>query len=263
MSGVRKRRSLGEREIDFVRGESGSNARVTNTLKLEEIQRRSQDSRKLSETHVVDLMESIALLGLIEPIAVDRNGCLLAGAHRLAALTCLLEQKPEDFARHFEKGIPVRQYEFEAEAEPDRALQIEIAENEHRRDYTPAEIRAAARRLLDAGHVLQRGRPSADDRPLIPALEAIFGKSRRTIARYLAEAESPSASENSEERGDPDSPFTENRTDDLFIENLKKRHLKTLDRLTRELEGLDSPTAAKAAKSLATARRHISQLEDK
>jgi ParB family chromosome partitioning protein len=257
MSGVKRRKSLGDREHEFIFGQSSAEnnsvVRATGTLKLAEIQRRPEDTRPISETHVTDLMDSIALLGLIEPIAVDQNGRLLAGAHRLVALSYLSEQKPEDFLRHFEQGIPVRQYDFDAESEPDRALQIEIAENEHRRDYTPAEIRAAAQRLLDADYVLQRGRPTANARPLIPALEAIFGKSRRTIARYLAEVESPQPSL---EEG-----FTINRTDGLFMENLKKRHLQTIDRLVRELDRLESPTAAQAVKSLKTARRHLSQLE--
>ncbi|NJN62582.1 MAG: ParB/RepB/Spo0J family partition protein [Coleofasciculaceae cyanobacterium RL_1_1] len=226
---------------------------MTSTLKLAEIQLRSEDTRTISETHVTDLMDSITLLGLIEPIAVDKNGRLLAGAHRLVALSYLSEHKPEDFLRHFERGIPVRQYDFDAESEPDRALQIEIAENEHRRDYTPAEIRAAAQRLLDADYVLQRGRPTANTRPLIPALEAIFGKSRRTIARYLAEVKSPKSSLKE--------GLTENRTDGTFMESLKKRHLQTIDRLIRDLDCLESPTADRAVKSLKTAQRHLSQLE--
>jgi ParB-like chromosome segregation protein Spo0J len=47
------------------------------------------DFRPLDAGHVVTLAESMTLLGLLEPIVVDLEGHLLAGAHRLAALQLL------------------------------------------------------------------------------------------------------------------------------------------------------------------------------
>lgn len=59
--------------------------------------RRDADTRPLNARHVVELAESIAVLGLLEPIVVDTAGHLLAGGHRLAALQLLAE--PND-SRH-------------------------------------------------------------------------------------------------------------------------------------------------------------------
>lgn len=53
--------------------------------------RRDADTRPLNARHVVELAESIAVLGLLEPIVVDTSGHVLAGGHRLAALQLLSE----------------------------------------------------------------------------------------------------------------------------------------------------------------------------
>jgi ParB family chromosome partitioning protein len=64
---------------------------------------------------------------------------------------------------------------FDAEAEPDLALQVEVAENEKRRDYTISEARALAERLRAAGYVDVKGRPAKGEKALRPALEVIMG----------------------------------------------------------------------------------------
>lgn len=51
--------------------------------------RRDGDARPLSAAHVVTLAESIAALGILEPVVVDLEGYLLAGGHRLAAVQLL------------------------------------------------------------------------------------------------------------------------------------------------------------------------------
>jgi ParB family chromosome partitioning protein len=48
---------------------------------------------------------------------------------------------------------------FNADEDPELALQIEVAENEQRRDYTSAEVRAIADRLRESGYVDVKGRP--------------------------------------------------------------------------------------------------------
>ncbi len=80
---------------------------------------------------------------------------------------------------------PVRQLDVDAAADPVRALAIEVTENEKRRDYTKGEIQSLAERLKQAGFKANRGRPKAGERALIPALEAIVGKSKATIWRCL------------------------------------------------------------------------------
>ena len=157
------------------------------TLPLEQIQDRvGADTRPLNPAHVEELAKSIALLGLIEPLVVDKQNRLLAGSHRRAAILQLWENDPGTFDRLFSEGVPAHRLGFSAEHNPELAVQIEIAENEQRRDYTPAEVRAIADRFTQAGMGV-KGRPSEGQTPLIPALMAVVGKSRATIHRYLAD----------------------------------------------------------------------------
>jgi ParB family chromosome partitioning protein len=68
----------------------------TSTVAVREIrQRKDGDARELSAAHVVTLAESIAALGILEPVVVDLEGHLLAGGHRLAALQLLAEHDGE------------------------------------------------------------------------------------------------------------------------------------------------------------------------
>ena len=156
------------------------------TLPLDKIIDRVTDTRELKSSHVEDLMMSIAVLGLLEPLVVDSRGRLLAGGHRNAAIHLLKQQMPEAYAHHFpDELVPVRTLDFDADLEPDLALQVEIAENEKRRDYTPAEVKVLAERLKSAGYSDTQGRPVKGDKPLRPALQVIIGKSIRTVQRYL------------------------------------------------------------------------------
>lgn len=156
------------------------------SLPLNQVRERpGGDARKLRFAHVEALAESILLVGLIQPIVVDRQGHLLAGGHRLAALRLLQKQHPRQFERLFSSGVPVRRLEIDADAETAAALEIEITENEKRLDFSRGEVQAVAQRLLDAGYQRRRGKPSQGEKPLVPALMRVFGKSRSTILRYL------------------------------------------------------------------------------
>ena len=164
------------------------------TMPLDEIADRiGGDTRPLNPNHVEELAKSIALLGLIEPLAVDSQNRLLAGGHRKAAISHLRETDPNAFEKHFPEGIPVHRLSFDAELQPDFAIQIEIAENEQRRDYTTAEVRAIADRFREAGYGV-KGRPAKGQASLIPALMAVVGKSRATVKRYLSEESEKSSS---------------------------------------------------------------------
>lgn len=133
-------------------------------------------------------MDSIAVLGLIEPLVTDKKGRLLAGGHRLAAINLLKESQPEKYQTQFpEDRVPVRTLSFNAEEEPELALQIEIAENEQRRDYTSIEVKAIAERLRTAGYVEVKGRPKKGQKALMPALAVVVGKHLRTVQRYLSD----------------------------------------------------------------------------
>ena len=165
----------------------------TSTMPLESITERVDgDSRPLNPAHVEELADSIAAVGLIAPIAVDSRGRLLAGGHRRAAILQLQEQNPEVFTKQFPSGqIPIRRYDFDSQVEPDKALAIEASENEKRKDYTPAEVRAIADRLRAVGYRDSPGKPKKGEKALRPALELIIGKSIRQVRRYLNNANNP------------------------------------------------------------------------
>lgn len=156
------------------------------TVLLEQIKDREQDTRPLNPKHVESLAESIAILGLIEPLVIDNKGKLLAGGHRLAAIRLLKEQQAPKYLHQFpDNRIPIRMLPFDVEENPDLALQVEIAENEQRRDYTPNEVKAIAERLRIAGFIDVKGRPKKGQKPLMPALAVVVSKNLRTVQRYL------------------------------------------------------------------------------
>lgn len=156
------------------------------SIPLEEItDRPGGDTRPLNQAHIEALAESIAAVGLIQPIAVDIKGNLLAGGHRRAAIYHLSVFEPEIFNHHFGAGIPIRRYDFDASENTDMALAIEATENEKRRDYTPDEVKDLAERLKSAGYNYTSGRPMKGQKSLIPSLSVIVGKSDKTIRRYL------------------------------------------------------------------------------
>jgi ParB family chromosome partitioning protein len=166
---------------------------LPSTLPLAKILNRTSDTRQLHAEHISDLAESITVLGLLEPLVVDKRGRMLAGGHRKAAILAVKEQNPQAYAQHFPQDlIPVRVLDFDAEENSDLALQIEVTENEKRRDYTPNEVRSLAERLVEAGYVDVKGRPTKGAKALRPALEVIIGKSIRTVRRYLNETISES-----------------------------------------------------------------------
>lgn len=160
-------------------------------LKLEQISDRPHgDTRELNPSHVEELAANIAAVGLIQPLAVDSEGHLLAGGHRRAALQLLEQTEPKRFTELFPHGeVLVRAFDFNAADDPERAIAIEAAENEKRRDYTPAEVRELADRLVEAGYRNSGGRPKKNQKALTPALMTIVGKSKRTVERYLANAD--------------------------------------------------------------------------
>ena len=199
------------------------------TASVSEIKPRLQgDTRQVDAYHVLDLAESISALGLLEPLVVDRHLHLLAGAHRweasrllaitspdervlawrtLAGLTEVKHQQSAELSDALDRvrlltplseqaHIPVRIVDFDAESDKDRALSIEIAENEKRRDYTKREVTALAERLKVAGFRMARGKPKVGERAMGPALAVIIGKSERTVRRLLGGEVDPEGVDN-------------------------------------------------------------------
>lgn len=146
------------------------------------------DSRPLDDEHVLSLVESCGLLGLLQPLAVDRRYRLVCGGHRLAALTRLRTEAPQIFGRHFPDGtVPVRILVFDAESEPAAARGAELEENERRKAYTRDQVIAFATKLREDGYRFTVGRPKAGELALAPTLSQATGVSLRTVRRYLAD----------------------------------------------------------------------------
>lgn len=204
------RASLADRDEKLKQARASA---ATTTMRLERVAGRAHsDTRGLKLAHLMDLMESIAALGLIEPIVVDAEQRLLAGGHRLAACR-LLAAAPDDrpalaadladapisasaserLARVVASDaidlqrIPVRVIAIDSVAEPDMALAIEASENTLRRDYTTGEVRALYDRLRGVGYVDRPGRPRKGERAIKPAIATIIGRSIRTVERMLAD----------------------------------------------------------------------------
>jgi hypothetical protein len=155
-------------------------------LSLDEIHNRvSGNTRETDDHHVQELVDSIAVLGLIHPLAVDQSGALLAGGHRKAALHILHDQHNDRFEFLFPQGIPIYRIQVDSKAAPLDALILEIEENTQRRNYTADEIRQAAYKLEKAGYERLKGRPKAGQLSLKRALQSIFRLSDRRIQSIL------------------------------------------------------------------------------
>jgi ParB family transcriptional regulator, chromosome partitioning protein len=167
------------------------------TFLLNQIQPRNNDTRPVHDSHVQDLVESIGALGLIEPLVVDQRGKLLAGAHRLAAISVLKEAAPEVYEQHFAGNqVPVRLMLFDADVEPERALQVELAENEKRVNYSRDQIERLAERLRALNYRETKGRPKEGEKALGPALAVAIGVSTRYVRKVLSEQAGKGTEEN-------------------------------------------------------------------
>lgn len=197
-----------------VQAEREERARRAEAVPIDQIgDRPGGDTRTLKAKHVVGLAFSIVDLGLLEPIVVDRRWRLIAGAHRREALRLLALPDPKARAQHVERlggpkrladqardlpatsdridlrKIPVAVLDFDAAEEPERAVDAEIAENAHRRDYSAEEVQRIAEDLFARGYRHRGGRPGTDQRRALPTLAALIGKSERTVRRILTEKE--------------------------------------------------------------------------
>lgn len=213
--------------IDSKLAGDAERARAVALLDPGSIRPRGADSRPARADHVLNLAESIAAVGLVQPLAVDRDRRLVAGLHRLNACALLLaapdarhallealdgagrvEGARERLAALPAPGalpeplrgrlVPCRVLrELDAQADPDAALAAEAAENTARRQYSAAEVAALADRLRAAGYRETGGRPRRGEKALRPALGLVLGVSPTTARRLLGKR----GFEGSERRG--------------------------------------------------------------
>lgn len=225
------------------------------------------DTRQLNIAHVFDLAFSIEAMGLIEPLVIDRSGVLLAGGHRLAALGVLnphtrsmtlrnlltrerssgglegenrahrliddlREGLPSVSEINFEE-IPVRVFDFLAEEDQNRAIEVEIAENGQRRDYTAQEVLDLYHVLLAKGYTDPAGRPRVGERAVKPMIAALIGKSVRTVRRKLERAQ-----------------VLEARTARQRLRDESLKVIKSIQRVRKLLSGLEPELAATVRASI-------------
>lgn len=203
------------------------------------------DTRPLNLSHLDQLMESIAVIGLITPLTVDRHYRLLAGGHRKAALIRLATENPERFAELFAEGIPVRVMAIDAEVDTIDALQIEVEENTQRRNYTAAEIREAARKLEEAGYERIRGRPAQGQKSLNRELMSVFRLSREYISRILNESDPKSVNN-----------VTLSEKAEIFLKQAEKFHRQL------EKEEVSNPEIPKVQRNLKKLMKNVKELMD-
>jgi ParB family chromosome partitioning protein len=152
-------------------------------MPLDKIKNRESDTRPIIPKHAELIAESISAIGLLQPLAVDTEGVLVAGGHRLTAIRSLSK---EDRKKHFPGDlIPVRVLPYKISDDPDKALAAEVAENAVRENYTTDQIRELAARFQKAGYRVGKGRPKAGEKNMLPHLSLIIGKHIRTIQRSL------------------------------------------------------------------------------
>lgn len=215
------------RGIEYGREQSKADKRLAAEAKLERVlelvlvdairARPAGDTRLAGAEHVLELSETIAAVGLLQPLAIDNARHLLAGLHRLEACRLLLLPRdrrleyllaldggdrldpeetadrvavlpaPKDLEGPLAAGkVPCRVLvDLDAERDPAAALAAEAAENTARKDYTPAEVQALAQRLRAAGYRETGGRPRRGEKALRPALEMVLGVSKNTARRML------------------------------------------------------------------------------
>lgn len=195
-----------------------SPAGMREAVELHQIRPRAHaTTRAVRPPKVVEFAESIAALGLLQPILLDARNRLLAGAHRHAALQllavvdahervelavkmfsldvsgkqteALLDQirglDASAFNRWFAHGIPVLRSHVDSATDAASALAVEVAENEKRINYNRDEINGLYQRLLAAGFVDRSGRPRIGEKSAKIALQHILGRSLATVKRAL------------------------------------------------------------------------------
>ena len=172
-------------QIDLkVEEENALKEKSTYLLPLEQIKPRpTEDIRPINQKHVESLMESIRILGLLQPIYVDKNYCLIAGAHRFHAYQQLHQLEGEAWNK-----IPVVvDVELDASQDTQQALMKEIAENEKRRNLTSVQVQSAAERLMTYDHSFTRkaGRLRKGEKAVMPYLASSFGVSLRHIRTLM------------------------------------------------------------------------------
>jgi hypothetical protein len=224
------RHSRLDRALKAESGELPKMAPQTLRLPLEAIKNRvHNDLRPVIEERANTFARSIAMVGLIQPIAVDINDHLLAGDTRRRALTILKEASgksaadlqavfpdaaPEELTQiaaawlthGFDRGVPVHRMDIDSRTDPKAARNIETMENTQRHAFTKDEFKTVYRAYKAAGYKTTAGRPKKGERSIRPELVLVFGLSERHITTLIAEVEREDAGETPPPAPEPTPP---------------------------------------------------------
>jgi len=196
--------------------------RPTGTVKMDKIlPRHWPPIRAFRPLHAIGLAASIHEDGLVEPIVVDREGRLLAGAHRLGACWLLaagegervvavldaMEQLSRPGAKHPDAkiwspamvsvplgtgkldplAIPVRIFPFDSAKQRAQAHKIEVTENEQREQMTRPELEAYMDFLQETGKfTFSKGRPPKGVKSGYQEMAANTGINKQTLRKMLS-----------------------------------------------------------------------------
>lgn len=190
----------------------------------------------------------IAVGGLLHPLVLDQDMVILCGLQRRGTLRYLRETNPETFATLFPTGIPVRIWPIRRADNPSAAHDIELIENEQRRDYTDAELKRIVIRMIGSGLYPQRQGPlRPGERSLADDLGLVIQKSHATVYRYLAKIR-PEIQGNS-----PSSESTDDAEHQARIAKQRKLHralTEAMKLLPDALDVVDDPSVRESIKPL-------------
>lgn len=145
--------------------------------------------RAIDPKHVNDLLGSILAQGLLEPLVVDKDGVLIAGNHRYAAVVQLKEGHPDEFRRWFPRSqVPVNRLPYRASEHMEEAIAASVAENQKRQDLDARSVKEYRDKLAKK-FKLHVGRPKDGETAVMAMLAMAFQRSPRYLRKAIAKAE--------------------------------------------------------------------------
>lgn len=240
--------------------------------------RHQEDTRPPLPSHILSLAESIAALGILQPLALDKKNRLIAGLHRLNAIRLLAAYDREDFFSKLggklshedaerlselpqlsklpsplcQGEVPCCILDFDSANDTESALAAEAAENTARRAYSNEEIASIAQRLLNAGYSEREGRPRKGEKALRPTLEMILGMTSKQVRHALAKARENSAEQENLPKGQV---FSSSK----YLSQLGKISSKTLTGF-EQLDESEQEKFKEIRQTLHTLREQLRQL---
>jgi hypothetical protein len=250
------------------------------TLGIYGIKKRiNQDLRRVNLEHMIAIAKSVLQFGSLSPINVDTNHHLITGRHNLFACRLLAlppeERKPwvnnridagdiigkltpnkEDELLSLDRRPPEIEAcinEFDSAKYSEYARQLEVIENEKRKNLEKEEVINRYKELAAMGYRSAVGKPKIGEITITSIIEREFGINAKTIWRYMN-------SDTAKEKARPTSYITKKvasnfltsiekfikdaeQIDNDAIENI----IRTIFPLISELKAITKPTQSESA----------------